>query len=96
MADSATEALAAFKGDSPDLLLSDIGMPAADGYMLLREVRAFEAREGRPRLPVVALTAYARPEDQAQALSAGFHLHLPKPIEPTELIAALASLIGRA
>ena len=95
-ADSAAQALAALTAERPDLLVSDIGMPGTDGYALIREVRAHEAQLGLERLPAVALTAYARPDDRALALQAGFHAHIPKPIEPAELIAQLARLTGRA
>jgi CheY-like chemotaxis protein len=94
-ADSTRAALAALAAERPDLLISDIGMQDADGYALIREVRACEAQHGLARLPAVALTAYARPEDQTQALAAGFHLHIRKPVEPVELIAALARLTAR-
>lgn len=75
--------------ERPDLLISDIGMPNADGYTLIRTVRAREAELGLPRLPAIALTAYARPQDRAQVLAAGFDTHLAKPFEPTTLLALL-------
>ena len=77
----------------PDVLLSDIGMPGEDGYALIRQVRAREARERR--LPAAALTAYVRAEDRAAALRAGFDAHVQKPVEPLELayvVRKLASL----
>jgi PAS domain S-box-containing protein len=89
-ADSAGAALAAFERERPDLLISDIGMPGVDGYALIREVRARETQSGLAHLPAIALTAYARTEDRAQALDAGFHTHMPKPIDPAALVAALA------
>ena len=91
-ADSAGAALAMLERTRPDLLVSDIGMPGADGYELIRQVREREAQLGLDRLPAVALTAYARPEDRAQALHAGYHTHIPKPVEPHALVAALARL----
>ncbi len=75
-----------------DILLSDIGMPDMDGFELIRRVRALDAsREGR--MPAIAITAYARPEDRQRSLLAGFHMHLSKPIEARELIASIAGLL---
>ncbi|NOT60512.1 MAG: response regulator, partial [Acidobacteria bacterium] len=78
----------------PDLLVSDIGMPEGSGYDLIQQIRQREGAAER-HLPAVALTAYSRPEDRLRALSAGFQMHVPKPVEPAELIAVLASLSGR-
>ena len=61
----------------------------------IRRVRALEAKEGGGRIPAIALTAYARVEDRVRALKAGFQVHVPKPIEPVELVAVVASLAGR-
>jgi CheY-like chemotaxis protein len=78
----------------PHVLVSDIGMPGMDGYELLRRVRALgEARGGR--LPAIALTAFARSEDRTRALRAGFQVHVSKPVEPSELVATVASIVGR-
>ena len=77
-----------------DVLVSDIEMPGEDGYELLRRIRAKE-RGGRTRLPALALTAYGRPEDRRRTLAAGFNLHLAKPIDPSELVLAVANLVGR-
>jgi PAS domain S-box-containing protein len=90
---SASEALSRLEADWPDVLLTDIGMPHVDGYELLRHVRALQ--RGR-YLPAVALTAFARSEDRIRALNAGFALHLSKPVEPSELIATVASVAKRA
>ncbi|MBD1942482.1 response regulator [Coleofasciculus sp. FACHB-712] len=90
-ADSAIEAIKILK---PDVLLSDIGMPGEDGYTLIRRVRALNAEEGG-RTPAVALTAYARAEDRMRAIAAGFQMHIPKPVEPSELATIVASLAGR-
>ncbi|MBD1898310.1 response regulator [Coleofasciculus sp. FACHB-129] len=90
-ADSAIEAIKIFK---PDVLLSDIGMPGEDGYTLIRRVRALNVEEGG-RTPAVALTAYARAEDRMRAIAAGFQMHIPKPVEPSELATIVASLAGR-
>ncbi len=76
------------------VLVFDIGMPGEDGYWLIRRVRALPAERGGGT-PAVALTAYARTEDRVRALTAGYQVHLAKPVEPAELIAAVASLAGR-
>ena len=78
---------------SPDLLVSDIGMPGEDGYALIRGVRELPEHSGG-RIPAVALTAFARAEDRTRALLAGFNSHVPKPVEPMELFAVLVSLAG--
>jgi CheY-like chemotaxis protein len=88
---TAAEALDALGKDGYDVLVSDIGMPEADGYTLIGKVRALPAEKGG-RIPAVALTAYARVEDRVRALTAGFQVHVPKPVEPVELIAVVASL----
>ncbi|MGL5060257.1 MAG: PAS domain S-box protein [Microcoleus sp.] len=92
LATSVREALEAIENRQPDVLVSDIGMPIEDGYSLLRQVRAIE---GGREIPAVALTAYARVEERVRALREGFQIHLPKPIEPAELAAAVASLAAR-
>jgi CheY-like chemotaxis protein len=92
--DSAAEALRALQELRPDVLLSDLGMPGEDGYSLIKKVRALPAKQGG-RTPAAALTAYARVEDRMRVLRAGFQIHLPKPIEPAELIAVVANLVGK-
>ncbi|HET8697242.1 MAG TPA: ATP-binding protein, partial [Gammaproteobacteria bacterium] len=77
-ASSADEALEALLRDAPDVLISDIGMPGADGYVLIRRVRSLEGTKGA--VPAIALTAYAHSEDKAKALQSGFQSHLAKPI----------------
>jgi CheY-like chemotaxis protein len=74
----------------PDVLVSDIGMPAEDGCAFIARVRALEGELSR--LPAIALTAYASPEDRARVFSAGFHVHLVKPFEPGELVATVANI----
>ncbi|MBH8553225.1 PAS domain S-box protein [Nostocaceae cyanobacterium CENA357] len=91
---SAFEALLALPKFHPDILVSDIGMPQEDGYALIRKLRTLSQEQGG-RIPAVALTAYARAEDRTQALLAGFQLHVPKPVNPTELAAVVANLTGR-
>jgi PAS domain S-box-containing protein len=93
-ASSAAEALSLLESEEPDVLVSDIGMPEADGYELLRMIRAREAAGGR-RLPAIALTAFARAEDRVRALRAGFVAHVAKPVEPSELLATIAAFCGR-
>ncbi|GAC1446555.1 MAG: ATP-binding protein [Pyrinomonadaceae bacterium] len=93
-ADSAAEALEKLKCERPDVLVCDIGMPDEDGYSLLRKIRGLSADEGG-KVPAVALTAYARAADRVRALRAGYQIHVPKPVEPGELIAVIASLVGR-
>jgi two-component system, chemotaxis family, CheB/CheR fusion protein len=91
---SAAEALQILDVWLPDALVSDIGMPDVDGYELMRKVRAREPERGG-LIPALALTAYARAEDAQRALEAGYHAHIPKPVEPAELATAVASLVGR-
>jgi PAS domain S-box-containing protein len=93
-ASGATDALAHFEQDPPNVLVSDIGMPDVDGYELLKRVRALGPPKGR--VPAIALTAFARPEDRTRTLLAGFLVHIAKPIEPTELAATIATVVGRA
>jgi signal transduction histidine kinase/CheY-like chemotaxis protein len=94
VAANASEALALVVANRPHLLVSDIGMPVVDGYELLRRIRELgEARGGR--LPAIALTAFARSEDRTRALRAGFLVHVSKPVEPSELVATVASVAGR-
>ncbi len=87
---SAEEALRLVRDLRPDALVSDLGMPGEDGYSLLRRLRALPAAEGGAT-PALALTAYAGPEDRRRALLAGFSAHLPKPLEPADLLVALAA-----
>ena len=77
-----------------DLLVSDIGMPDENGYTLMRRIRQLPVPLGQ--IPAVALTAFGRSEDRISALEAGFQMHVPKPVEPTELMMVIASLTGRA
>jgi PAS domain S-box-containing protein len=90
---SAAEALRSLDEWSPDVLVSDIGMPGEDGYGLMRKVRARGPERGG-FIPAIALTAYARAEDARRALEAGYQTHVPKPIEPGELAAVVAGLAG--
>ncbi|HLO47791.1 MAG TPA: ATP-binding protein, partial [Kamptonema sp.] len=90
---SAKLALESMELITPDVLVSDIGMPDQNGYDLIRKVRELEAQRGG-YIPAIALTAYARAEDRQLALQAGFQLHFPKPVEPAKLVAVLADLAG--
>ncbi len=94
VAGSAAEALKALATEVPDILISDIGMPNVDGYELIRQVRTLQTEEGR-RVAAIALTAYTRVEDRLHALRAGYDMHVPKPVELTELCAVSASLTRR-
>ena len=90
---SADEAIAAIERQRPDVLLSDIGMPNADGYSLLRRLRARTAAEGGT-IPAVAITAYASIQDRRAAEAAGFQAHVAKPFEPAE-VARIVARLGR-
>ncbi|MEH2301786.1 MAG: response regulator [Nostoc sp.] len=90
---SADEALQALIQSKPDILLSDIGMPEMNGYMLMQEVRALEAKVGGKQIPAIALTAYAGEINQQQALRAGFQQHIVKPVAPEELLMAISNLV---
>src|SRR5262245_58191286 len=95
---SGREALALLSDQSsakwPDALILDIAMPDEDGYKVLKKVRALEDVQGaaEDRIPVIALTAYARSEDRLRALQSGFNMHVAKPVEPAELAVVIASL----
>ncbi|HEY0404754.1 MAG TPA: PAS domain S-box protein [Pyrinomonadaceae bacterium] len=94
LANSAAEALKVMEHWSPELLLSDIGMPEEDGYDLLRQVRLLPPERGG-QIPAIALTAYATDADRERALAAGFQLHVVKPVELKELAEAVANLAGK-
>ncbi len=91
---SAREALQVLDGERFDVLLSDIEMAGTDGYELIKELRLRPNQRGGS-LPAAALTAHARSEDRLRALRAGFQLHLPKPVQPSELVTVVASLAAR-
>jgi PAS domain S-box-containing protein len=93
-AGSAAEALEVMATIRPDLLISDIGMAGVDGYELIKKVRALPAEKGS-KVPAIALTAYARMEDRLRALRSGYQMHVPKPVELTELVTVMASLVRR-
>ncbi|PYN96797.1 MAG: hybrid sensor histidine kinase/response regulator [Candidatus Rokuibacteriota bacterium] len=93
-AGSADEAFEQVEQWHPDILVSDIGLPGDDGYALIQRLRSREAERGGS-IPALALTAYARAEDKARALAAGFQVHLAKPLEPAEFVAAIANLVKK-
>ncbi|MEH1970373.1 hybrid sensor histidine kinase/response regulator [Nostoc sp.] len=90
---SGDEALQALKQSKPDILLSDIGMPEMNGYMLMQQVRNLEAAAGGKQIPAIALTAYAGEINQQQALKAGFQQHIVKPVAPEDLLMAISNLV---
>ncbi|RPH63121.1 MAG: PAS domain S-box protein [Acidobacteria bacterium] len=94
-ASSGQEALDKLQRAKADVLIADLGMPTMTGFELIDRVRRFENVEIRD-IPAAALTAFARSEDRAKALRSGFELHLAKPIDPGELMAAAAALARRA
>jgi len=91
---SAEEAMAALRRHRPDVLICDIGMPGEDGFALLARVRALAAEDGG-LVPAIALTAYARSDDRRRVLAAGYQVHLSKPVDPDQLISAVARMAGR-
>jgi len=90
---SADEALEAVVQQTPDIIVSDIGLPGKDGYAFIREVRAFLGP--RRDIAAIALTAFARREDRMKALDAGFSAHLSKPITPHTLVDAISRLLQK-
>ena len=94
-ADSGQEALRKLVDGSADMLIADIGMPRMDGFELIARIRA-SAETAVRGIPAAALTAFARSDDRVRAMRSGFQLHLSKPIEPGDLLAAAATLARRA
>ena len=90
---TASDAIAALAREPFDVLISDIGMPVEDGLALIRRLRRLPPSQGG-QIPALALTAYARSEDRIAALKAGFHMHLAKPIDPSDLLVTIATLVG--
>jgi signal transduction histidine kinase/CheY-like chemotaxis protein len=90
---SAEEAIEVLSGETPDLLISDIGMPRVDGYELMRRIRSMPMPERRD-VPAIALTAFARSEDGVKARQAGYGVHLPKPVDASRLFSTIASVLG--
>jgi signal transduction histidine kinase/ActR/RegA family two-component response regulator len=88
---SVSEAMEMLVWYNPHVLVSDLAMPEEDGYSLIRKVRALDANKGY-QIPAIAITSYVRVEDRARALAAGFNMFVPKPLQPEELITAIANL----
>jgi signal transduction histidine kinase/ActR/RegA family two-component response regulator len=93
-ATSSAEALGLFAESTPDVIISDIGMPGEDGFELIRKVRELPPERGG-RTPAVALTAYARAADRLRVLRSGYQMHVAKPVELAELVAVVANVVGR-
>ncbi|OUL32845.1 PAS domain S-box protein [Nostoc sp. 106C] len=93
VAASAVDAFIILERYQADLLISDIGMPNMDGYALMRQIRMLPPDK---QMPAIALTAYAGEYDQRQAIIAGFHLHIAKPVAPQELVRAIAHVMSEA
>src|SRR5205814_9452926 len=92
--DSVDEALTTLQSSRPDVILSDIGLPYESGYDLIRQIRAMSSELSQT--PAVALTAFATRKDRQLALSAGFQIHLTKPVEAAALVEAIEhAIIGR-
>ena len=91
---SVDEALEVLEGRVPDVILSDIGMPGQDGYDFIRRVRHLSSEHGG-ETPAAAVTAFARSDDRIRTLRSGFQMHLAKPVDPLELLTAVAALAGR-
>jgi signal transduction histidine kinase/DNA-binding response OmpR family regulator len=92
---SVEEAFAALAVSQPDVVLTDINMPGEDGYMLINRLRSLSTEDGSD-IPAIALTAMARPEDNEQAISSGFQLHLAKPVNVEELAEAIMHLTKKS
>lgn len=93
-ADSADEAIRQLDAATPDVLICDIGMPGQDGYQLIRRVRG-RSKESGGAVPAAALTAFAREDDRRRVLSAGYQVHIAKPVDAQRLLTAIAQLAGR-
>jgi two-component system, chemotaxis family, CheB/CheR fusion protein len=96
VAASVSGAAEAYRVQRPDLILCDIGLPGEDGYSLLRLIREREELQSSPRVPAVAVTAFAGRQDRERALAAGFDEHLPKPVAPERLISVLEKIADTA
>jgi PAS domain S-box-containing protein len=88
---SAREALETIKAWKPDVIVSDLAMPEEDGYSFVKKLRALSPEEGST-IPVIALTAYVGIKEKTRVLASGFQMYVPKPVEQSELLSALASL----
>ena len=95
VATGAAEGIALLAREHPHVIVCDIEMPDEDGYRFIRHVRSLPREQGG-LTPAAALTAYAATEDRMRALSAGFQIHVPKPVQPAELATVVASLAKSA
>jgi len=93
VATRASEALSVLDDWQPDVIVSDIGMPDMDGYAFARQLRARTAAQGG-HIPALALSAFARAEDRELALRSGYQAHIAKPVDPADLVKAIATLTG--
>ena len=93
--ETASAARDAYSLQRPTIIISDIGLPGEDGYVLLQQIRCLERQQGIARVPAVALTAYALTEDRERALEAGYDAHLAKPVDPDKLLLQIAQLTGK-
>jgi CheY-like chemotaxis protein len=93
-AESVDEALALVQSERPDVVLSDIAMPG-NGHSLIQQIRALPEDAGG-QTPAAAVTAFTSPDDQARALAAGFQVHIPKPVDMTQVTMAVAAIVGRS
>jgi CheY-like chemotaxis protein len=88
------EAMNSISQNLPDILVSDVGLPGEDGYSLIKKIRAMQNGQN-PKIPAIALTGFARPEDQERALASGFDAFVAKPIEPSALVEAILKIAQR-
>jgi CheY-like chemotaxis protein len=88
-------ALDAYSTQPPMVLVSDIGLPGEDGFSLIQQIRAMEQDRGLSPVPALAVTAFARADDQRHALQAGFDEHMPKPVNTDALVSAIKRLASR-
>jgi PAS domain S-box-containing protein len=95
VATRASEALTVLDDWQPDVIVSDIGMPDMDGYAFARQLRARPAAQGG-HIPALALSAFARSEDRELALRSGYQAHIAKPVDPADLVKAIATLTGHS
>jgi CheY-like chemotaxis protein len=93
LAASAEDAFNILEASQQDVIVSDIGMPGVDGFQFMRRVREREAKG--ERIPALALTAFARPEDRKRAILSGYQTHLAKPFDMAELVIVIAGLVGK-
>jgi len=90
---SARDALLCFQQWKPNVLISDIGLPGTDGYELIRDIRAWEAKNYEGHIPALALTGFVGKNDSERCFAADFQRHLPKPVEPDQLVRTILQLV---